>query len=298
MTSGGIGDIPMSNANREFYNKIMDRKLADGNALPYNNEQYNPMIHRLQRKDPHYERNKAHICSFWLKGTCNRGHFCPFRHEKPPDQDSELAHQNIKDRYYGKNDPVAKKMLNKFNEQTLQPPEDTSIKSLYVGNVTARITETDLKDHFYYFGEIKAITMSPAQHCAFIEFTTRDACEAAAKKLHNNLIVKGVFLKIAWAKPTQTPVTNVAASLPQVSLVEGKGGKPYYPSMDPERLGSIPETGSTPTVSTQPSNNTTKNPHLPNWTSQTPPITTPAKQKSPPKATPDQEPAQKKQKTG
>lgn len=33
------------------------------------------------------------------------------RHEKPDEEKGDLAHQNIKDRYYGVNDPVAKKML-------------------------------------------------------------------------------------------------------------------------------------------------------------------------------------------
>lgn len=53
------------------------------------------------------------------------------RHEIP--EKSDLSNQNIKDRYYGRNDPVAKKMLSGFaGKQGLQPPEDTSIVSLEV----------------------------------------------------------------------------------------------------------------------------------------------------------------------
>jgi pre-mRNA-splicing factor RBM22/SLT11 len=38
----------------------------------------------------------------------------------------ELADQNIKDRYYGLNDPVANKMMRRMTETTkLAPPEDT-----------------------------------------------------------------------------------------------------------------------------------------------------------------------------
>jgi hypothetical protein len=41
------------------------------------------------------------------------------------------------------------------------------------------------------------------QRCAFIEFTTREAAEAAIMKLYNNLIVHGTFLRLSWAKSSQ-----------------------------------------------------------------------------------------------
>jgi pre-mRNA-splicing factor RBM22/SLT11 len=38
---------------------------------------------------------------------------------------NELSEQNIKDRYYGINDPVANKMMRRVTEQPkLEPPED------------------------------------------------------------------------------------------------------------------------------------------------------------------------------
>lgn len=48
------------------------------------------------------------------------------RHEKPTD--GALAKQNIQDRYHGRSDPVAHKIMAKHAEnQGLKPPEDTSI---------------------------------------------------------------------------------------------------------------------------------------------------------------------------
>ena len=48
------------------------------------------------------------------------------RHEKPVE--NELSKQNIQDRYFGHNDPVAKKILSGHAEsQGLKPPEDKSI---------------------------------------------------------------------------------------------------------------------------------------------------------------------------
>jgi hypothetical protein len=53
--------------------------------------------------------------------------FQNFRHELP--EDNDLTHQNIRDRYYGTNDPVAKKMLNRVRggNTALTPPEDKSV---------------------------------------------------------------------------------------------------------------------------------------------------------------------------
>ena len=48
--------------------------------------------------------------------------------------EGELSQQNIKDRYYGVNDPVAMKLLSKAGEMpSLEPPDDESTRTLYVG---------------------------------------------------------------------------------------------------------------------------------------------------------------------
>lgn len=85
------------------------------------------MLKKLQRTEPYYKRNRQHICSFFVKGNCTRGAECPYRHEMP--QEGELKHQNIKDRYYGTNDPVARKIMAgpKAGARQTGPPEDQSI---------------------------------------------------------------------------------------------------------------------------------------------------------------------------
>ncbi len=69
------------------------------------------------------------MCTFFAKGQCTRGAECPYRHEMPTV--GELANQNIKDRYYGINDPVANKMMRRLGDMPkLEPPEDKSIMTL------------------------------------------------------------------------------------------------------------------------------------------------------------------------
>lgn len=55
------------------------------------------LLKKLARQDPSYKRNRPHICSFYAKGSCNRGDACPYRHELPVEK-GDLSHQNIKDR--------------------------------------------------------------------------------------------------------------------------------------------------------------------------------------------------------
>jgi pre-mRNA-splicing factor RBM22/SLT11 len=108
------------------------------------------MLKQLARTEPYYKRNRPHICSFYAKGECNRGSDCPyrcvlilfyllsglivcppiivFRHEMPVN--NELSKQNIQDRFFGNDDPVARKILAGHAEkQGLKPPEDESVVS-------------------------------------------------------------------------------------------------------------------------------------------------------------------------
>ncbi|CAI5957993.1 unnamed protein product [Closterium sp. NIES-65] len=215
--------IPQSDVNREYFAEEHDRKgragldyeSSFGKAAP------NDLLLKLQRTTPYYKRNRAHICSFFVRGECTRGAECPYRHEMPIT--GELAHQNFKDRYYGVNDPVAKKMMRLAAEMpSLEAPEDTSIKTLFVGGVDSRITEADLKDKFYAFGEVESIRLITPRSCAFITFSSRDEAEKAAEGLANKLIIKGIRLKLDWGRP-------------KAEALEGGGGgrgreAPYQPA--------------------------------------------------------------------
>jgi len=108
-----------------------------------------PVLEKLSRKNPNFGKNLPHICSFFAKGSCSRGNECPYRHEIP--NINELSDQNIKDRYFGINDPVAKKILKGYQEnKVITPPADSNITSLYISGVTDdSIRDKDLIDIFF-----------------------------------------------------------------------------------------------------------------------------------------------------
>jgi len=235
-------DLPRSDVNREYYIQNIDTELA-------NNPDYNgpagavgkiashksELLTKLARNTPYYKRNRPHICSFWVKGECKRGEECPYRHDRPSDPDDPLSEQNIKDRYYGVNDPVAEKLMNRASAMpTLEPPEDTQITTLYVGGLEepagssravteGAVTEQELRNHFYQFGEIRQITMAPKQSCAFVQFTRRGAAELAAEKSFNKVVIKGRKLTIRWGK-SQGKQTEQPGAMAAVPVVPGLPG--------------------------------------------------------------------------
>ncbi|KAM7257346.1 hypothetical protein ACFE04_013087 [Oxalis oulophora] len=259
--------IPKSDVNKEYFAEEHDRRARAGidYESSYGKVRPNDTILKLQRTTPYYKRNRAHICSFYVRGECTRGAECPYRHEMP--ETGELSQQNIKDRYYGVNDPVAMKLLGKAGEMTsVEPPEDESIKTLYVGGIDGRITEQDLRDNFYAYGEIESVKMKLDRACGFVTYTTREGAEKAVEELSNKLVIKGMRLKLTWVRP-QAPKPEGESSGQQVALTHGgllpravisqqqnqsqdqplynmppppyQQEKAYYPSMDPQRMGAV-----------------------------------------------------------
>lgn len=114
--------MPTSDVNREYYTQNQERALEAGGGLTPVGQlgkaqglsKGRELLKKLARKQPYYKRNEAQICSFWVKGECKRGEECPYRHEMPKDPTGPLAKQNMKDRYYGVNDPVAEAMMKRL----------------------------------------------------------------------------------------------------------------------------------------------------------------------------------------
>lgn len=200
-----VDKLPQSDVNKEYYIQRIEAELKNddgtsaagtvGKSLAAND-----MLAKLARTQPYYKRNQPHICSFWVKGECKRGEECPYRHDKPNEPDDPLSEQNIRDRYYGRNDPVADKIMKRASQlPTLEPPEDKTITTLYVGNVSETLTEKDVRDNFYQYGEIRNITMVARQQCCFVQFVKRSSAELAAENSFNKLVMAGQKLSIKWA---------------------------------------------------------------------------------------------------
>lgn len=237
--------LPKSRVGRD-YALAEAQKQADGGDLPYGKVGAHPMLKRLARMTPYYKRNEARICTFYVKGQCNRGNDCPFRHELP--EGGELANQKLRARFHGEDDPLAKKILRRAEEDmTLLPPEDKSVTTLYLGGLEVGTKEKDIRDQMYVFGEIRSIKMVPKQSCAFVTFVEREVAEEAASKLYRLLQIKGKKVNVMWGRPQQTQQGQASAAMAGASssaepgMAPANAGsvyRPYYPSMDPAASGN------------------------------------------------------------
>ena len=183
----GGSALPSSSVNRDFAVNEIAKKLDEGEDAYEKDgkEKNNELLMRLARKKPYYNKNKTPICTFWLRNACTRND-CPYRpcngdtHMPELSAAPELRKQNIKDRYFGTNDPVAEQMLKRAKErpsQKLTPPEDASITTLFVGGVDPeKVTEDDINSRFYQYGEIKGIRVIGTKKCAFHHFRHARRC--------------------------------------------------------------------------------------------------------------------------
>jgi pre-mRNA-splicing factor RBM22/SLT11 len=187
-------NIPVCDGNRDYWAQLATQNINEL-ALPYK-EMTNPILQKISRNNiVNYDRNLPQVCSFFLKGECNRGESCSFRHSKEPDLQTAY---NIKDRFYGVNDPISKKILTNIeNFQFVKPPEDDTITTLVVSLVEKDMVH-DLKPALEVHGTLEELVLH--QNHAFARFKDRKSAEAAMKNSFTNLVVKGKNLFIVWAK--------------------------------------------------------------------------------------------------
>jgi pre-mRNA-splicing factor RBM22/SLT11 len=182
--------MPTSDVNREYYTQNQEAALESaggltavgqlGKAASSGYSKGHELLKKMARTKPYYRRNLPQICSFYVKGECSRGEECPYRHELPKDPNGPLAKQNMKDRYYGVNDPVAEKMMSKSadKQKRLEPPEDKSVMNLFIVGVEEPfVSQANIRDHFYQYGEIHKVNVLKKSKAALVHYTTREAAE-------------------------------------------------------------------------------------------------------------------------
>ncbi|KDR73524.1 hypothetical protein GALMADRAFT_251241 [Galerina marginata CBS 339.88] len=210
-------EAPTSDINREYYAQNMEGKL-DGNKSGLDSGRAasagKEMLKQLARTDPYYKRNRPHVCSFFAKGECKRGSECPYRHEKPVD--NELAHQNMQDRYHGRNDPVARKIMSGHAEtQGLKPPEDVTVTSLFLTSLPATSTELSIRTHVLRSlpsiqpTQLKSVVHVEKTRCAFVNFRERAVAETAAQAWANGLEIDGERIAVKWGRSKPKQPSNV-----------------------------------------------------------------------------------------
>ncbi|THH10792.1 hypothetical protein EW145_g1071 [Phellinidium pouzarii] len=195
---------PSSDINREYYAQNMDGKLDGNKSLLDSGRAQSAgkeMLKQLARTDPYYKRNRPKICA----------------HEKPADND--LSKQNIQDRYHGRNDPVARKILSGHAEaQGLKPPEDQTITSIFLSSLPTSTSEQDIRTCVAESlpalspAQIKSVVHVAKSRCAFVNFTDRAAAERAVEAWASGFEIDSVRVTVKWGRSRAKGGAQAAAS--------------------------------------------------------------------------------------
>lgn len=209
--AGATSAVPQSMANRAWYTAQQERALEQGqNTVGEANALAVAKLQEMAQMQPRYERNMAKLCSFFARGECNRGDTCPFRHELPKDRNDPMSKQDTKSRFYGTADPVANKMIGrqraKESEAKRENDEegyDKARATLYLrfnGDAPyPQLTEPDIRDQFYSFGEIVSVRIQADRGQAFVEYTQPDATELAIASMNRKSLLDRP-IQVKWAR--------------------------------------------------------------------------------------------------
>ncbi len=113
----------------------------------------------------------------------------------------------MKDRFHGKNDPLAEKILKKYfaNKSKAENPSDSSIKTLIIPSLGDTVSHADLKEFFEKYGEIEQMNIlsKKTTKSAEITYKTRMAAEEAISTLSNKIAINNVSLSLNWKTPPE-----------------------------------------------------------------------------------------------
>ena len=90
------------------------------------------------------------------------------------------------------------------------------------------ITDTDIFNSMYSFGQIIKIHLAKQSNCAFVEFETREMAENTINSLYNALLINNIVIPIKWAKQKETN-SNATSTQVLESIIPPPPGMEFAP---------------------------------------------------------------------
>jgi pre-mRNA-splicing factor RBM22/SLT11 len=176
-----VAALPSSEVGRNFQQDLYEKKVdlgIESSAKTPQNYQPRTLLDKLDQKgvtQQNIGEILSKLCPFFVKGTCDRGTNCVLKHEKP-------------------------EILNELKKLYPPPPADKSFKTLFVGNIDTDFTDDDVKPVFEVYGQVESIRLLPQKTIGFVEMVNRAEAEMAVRELWGVLTIKGVQVRVDWAK--------------------------------------------------------------------------------------------------
>jgi pre-mRNA-splicing factor RBM22/SLT11 len=187
------GKMPVNIANRDWYQQQAEREMAAGRGR-WGRDGVERVVASLSALEPQYAASRAHACAFFLRGHCDKGDACPYKHVSPAELLAVAAAAGIRTAGATGAAPPQEPA------GPPPPPPDLTITTLYIANVDPqRVTERDLRAKLDAYGELKSIRVIPRKRCAFAEFAVRADAERAVDNLFGRFELGGTQLRIGWS---------------------------------------------------------------------------------------------------
>ena len=216
---------PESSINREYYAQENEREIEEGRGgveeYEKTDEKARELLRRLANSEPYYKRQRRLEVT---EDSGNDGGQAGAEQEgqrrigAPPrpmrTNDSRAGTPGARGGPYqgGRGGARGGRVFPGTAQlppglQDILPPRDRNITSLFVTGVEDDLPEHAVRTFFSPFGLLRSVICSHRSHCAFINYATREAAEAAAEHCQGKAVIAGCPLRVQWGRPR--PLDNM-----------------------------------------------------------------------------------------
>lgn len=201
---------PQSSINREYYAQEHEREIEEGRGgveeYEKTDDKARELLRRLANSEPYYKKQRR-LGPPESGSTATGGNAGQAPSGPGPVRTRDTRGRGTSGgRGGGRGGARGGRAVASTNQippgpHDVIPPEDPTITSLFLTGVEDDLPEHELRTFFAKYGPLRSVVCSHRSHCAFINYQTRAAAEAAAQESQGKAIIAGCPLRVQWGKP-------------------------------------------------------------------------------------------------
>jgi pre-mRNA-splicing factor RBM22/SLT11 len=201
---------PQSAVNREYYAQEHEKEIEEGRgdveAYDKTDEKARDLLRRLANSEPYFKKQRRIGPPEGLTTSSDIG---AVSNSPGPVRTRNSRGGISATRGGGRGGRAGVKGVRSFpsaaqlppGPQSILPPADRSITSLFITGIEDDLPEYKIRDFFSPFGKLRSLVCSHMSHCAFVNYATREGAEAAAEALQGKAVIAGCPLRVQWGRP-------------------------------------------------------------------------------------------------
>lgn len=122
------------------------------------------------------------------------------------------------------------------NSKSFHQGKDKSNTTVFIGGLSALVTENELRDLFSPFGEIIYVKIPFGKGCGFVQYTTRQSAETAILNM-KGCSIKNSKIRLSWGKSSKKN-QNQNQSIPTNIRMHSPNPQ-FYPSIQQQNITTL-----------------------------------------------------------